>query len=119
MDSDGYEIEYEVSNEEYNTIVELAQKYAEENCDDEDEDIFIDPQEFTEKYFYENARTLYDKIEKDITEELTATAIATADEWFDEEEEECTIEEYIENAYTWGFYFTEEFLTLAAKVDTL
>lgn len=114
-DSDGYETDFEVSDEEYNNIVELVRKYAEENCDEEDEDIFIDPQEFTEKYFYKNARTLYDKIDKETTEEFTANTIATADEWFDEEEEGCTIEEYIENFCSCGFYFTEEFLASVAE----
>ena len=29
---------------------------------------------------------------------------------FDEEEEGCTIEEYIDNIYTWGFYLSDSFV---------
>ena len=54
LDSDGYESDYSVSDEEYNTIVNLVRQYANENCNEED-GIYVDPQEFTEEYFYKNA----------------------------------------------------------------
>lgn len=108
LDGDGYETDYQVSDEDYNTIVELVKKYAEENCSDDDK--YIDPQEFTEEYFYKNAPELYKQIDEETREELIATTVETAEDWFDEEDEGCTIEEYIDNCYSLGFYFTEEFL---------
>ena len=108
MDGDGYETDYQVSDEDYNTIVELVKKYAEENCEEEDK--YIDPQDFTDEYFYENARSLYDKIDKETTEMLISTTIETAEDWFDEEAEGCTIKEYLKNNYDFGFYFTKGFL---------
>lgn len=109
-DSDGYETDFYVSNEEYNTIVELVQKYAVEICHIGGS--YIDPRNFTKKYFKDNARSLYDKIEKETYDMIFSTTIATAaDDWFDEVKEGCTIEEYIERVYFWGFHFTEEFLS--------
>lgn len=108
LDGDGYESDYTVSDEDYNTIVNLIKKYAVENCTDDDLD--INPHNFTEKYFRKNASELYDQIDACIKDELIATTVETAEDWFDEEEEECTIEEYLEDNYSFGFYFTEDFL---------
>ena len=106
LDGDGYDTEFEVSDEDYNTIVELVKKYIKENC--EDDEVYVDPQDFTTDYFYENARSLYDKIDKETTEMLISTTAETADFWFSEEDEGCTIEEYLENYYDFGFYLSEE-----------
>ena len=107
-DGDGYETEYEVSDEDYNTIVNLLKEYADENGIEDGDD--VDNVEFTEDYFYNNAEELYLKIDNDIIEELIATTADTAEDWFDEEEEGCSVEEYLENNYDFGFHFTEEFL---------
>lgn len=114
LDGDGYETDYQVSDEDYNTIVELVKKYAEENCEEEDK--YIDPQDFTDEYFYENARSLYDKIDKETTEMLISTTIETAEDWFDEEAEGCTIKEYLKNNYDFGFYFTKGFLASIVQI---
>lgn len=105
LDGDSYDTEFEVSDEEYNTIVELVKTYIKENC--EDDDIYVDPQDFTNNYFYDNARSLYEKIDKETTEILISDTIATSESWFSEEDEGCTIEEYINNNYEFGFYLSD------------
>lgn len=116
LDGDGYETDYEVSDNDYNTIVSLIKKYAEENCDEED-GIYVDPQDFTEEFFYKSVPELYNQIYEDVKSQLTETAIAEAEDWFDEEEEGCTVEEYLDNCYSYGFYFTEEFLASIFKLE--
>lgn len=109
LDGDGYETDYEVSDEDYNIIVNLVKKYSDENGVADEGG--IDYIEFTEEYFYNNAPELYQKIYDNIVKELIATTAETAECWFDEEDEGCTIEEYLEDNYDFGFYFTEGFLT--------
>lgn len=109
LDGDSYDTEFEVSDEEYNTIVELVKKYIKENC--EDDDIYVDPQDFTCNYFSENARSLYEKIEKETADTLISATVEFAGDWFSEEDEGCTLEEYLNKYYDFGFYFSEEFLS--------
>ena len=92
----------------FSELNDLLKEYADENGIEDKDD--VDNVEFTEDYFYNNAEELYLKIDNDIREELIATTAGTAEDWFDEEEEGCSIEEYLENNYDFGFHFTEEFL---------
>lgn len=108
MDSDGYDTSYSISNKDYAKIVSIAKKYAKEKC--ENEGSYIDPEEFGE-CFKQKDPSLYDKIDKIVKKELSLTAMQTAGEWFNEEEEGCTIEEYIDNIYTCGFYISEEVIS--------
>ena len=105
IDGDGYESDYIVSDEEHDIIVDLAKKYAAEKGTKG-----IDARDFTDDYFAKNAPELYKQIEDDAKEEMMASTLESAEDWFDEEEEECTIEEYINNYCSMGFYFTDDFL---------
>lgn len=108
LDSDGYESSCSISNKDYARIASIVKKYAKENC--EGGNTYIDQEELNE-CLKQKAPQLYDKIDKKVKADLTATTIQTADEWFNAKEEGCTIEEYIENVYTCGFYISEEFIS--------
>lgn len=106
LDGDGYETDIEITEEDYEAIVGLIKDYATEKSEADDE--YIDSQDFTENYLCEKARPLYDKIEKILEDEFKTGAKESASEWFDQETEGCTLEEYINNTYYWGFYLSEE-----------
>lgn len=115
LDGDGYETNYSVTDKDYDTIVALVKRYIKETCDEEvaDEDyeeLDIDSKEFTDEYFYTNAKNIYNKIYNSIEKEAITSIIESAKDWFEEDEEGCTIEEYVKNNFDFGFYFTEEFL---------
>jgi hypothetical protein len=112
LDSDGYEMNFSVSDEDYSTIVDLVKKFAVENDADDD---WIDVKDFTEEYFCKYAPALYDKLNQEVKQCIFDTAIESADEWFDEEEEGCSVEEYLEDTYYFGFYFTENFVESVIK----
>lgn len=107
MDGDGYESIYEVSDKNYSKIIALIRKYAKQNI--VGNNAYIDPEEF-DAYFSTTAPTLYNQISKKVKKELTATSIETAKDWFDEKTEGCSIEEYMDNVYTFGFYIPEKWI---------
>ena len=104
MDADGYKSEYYLSDESYASLVTLIKNYIAEKGEEN-----INPQDFN-SYLYNSAPELYNLIDSETREEQTESAIENAQDWFDEEDEDCTIEEYIENTYSFGFYITKECL---------
>lgn len=100
-----WESSISVSEEEYDTIMDLARKYEFE-WDDEDEDFKVDLkfkednyaveeyEAFTE-YIAENAPQIYAKMDKDAEAQILATVHEDDDR----------------DAYTTGFYFNLEWLT--------
>jgi hypothetical protein len=54
---------------------------------------------------------LYAELETETTEEIRSSLIESAEDWFDEETEEFTKEEYIDNYYSWGFYISDNFIS--------
>lgn len=104
-DGDGYETDYEVSDEEYNTIVHLIKEYRKQGGEDG-----FDAKEFSEDFLSEHAADLYNKLEEETSQEIIASIKEDANYWFDAESEGCTIDEYIENNYYWGFWITEDFI---------
>jgi hypothetical protein len=108
LDSDGYESPYSISNKDYARIASIVKRYAKGIS--EGGNTYVDPEELNE-CFKQKAPQLYDKINKKVKADLTATTKQTADEWFNVKEEGCTIEEYIDNVYTCGFYISEKFIS--------
>lgn len=112
MDGDGYESSYRLSDKNFAKIVSLVRRYAKQNS--EDGSTYIDPEDF-DTYFANTTPALYQQISAKVRSYLTATAVQTAKDWFDEEAEGCTVEEYLDSVYVCGFYLKEEFLTQCIK----
>lgn len=114
-DGDGYETDYELSEEEGEILAGLVNNYLEEKCSEKEN--YIDEKEFTDEYLSQGAPLLYERLSEDTTREFMDSMIESEKEWFDEEAEGCTFEEYIEENYYWGFWLTENsLLSLINKI---
>lgn len=97
FDGDGYETDFEVSDNIYERIIALLKEYNGEykgKCE----------KEFTEDFLAEQAPDIYKLLEEMTTEEIFEGLKENLEEDFDEEEEECTLDEYIRDNYYWGFW---------------
>ena len=100
---DSYDSCVEVTDEEYSALVEEIKAHRDE----------IDPEHEMEEYEGKDFTDccdgeIYDKIQQQVDKEVRESLIDNC--CFDEEEEGCTIEEYIDNNYTWGFYLSDSFV---------
>lgn len=101
-DGDGYDADYQISDDDYQTIVDLIV----ENSDGEP----VCGNSFTEKILQAKCPEIYEELWALSSEEIRASLIENAEDWFDEDDEECSIEEYIDNNYYWGFYISDGFI---------
>ena len=108
-DGDGYESDFEITDKDYATIVALLKECIEPD-EDSDGEFDIDGQWFTEDILCKKAPELYERLEKMTSDETTESLIENAKDYFDEEEEGCTFEEYMNAGYSWGFRITDEWI---------
>ena len=105
FDGDGYETDFEVSDNIYERIIALLKEYNSEFEDEEWEcDDSMCEKEFTEDFLAEQAPDIYKLLEEMTTEEILEGLKENLEEDFDEEEEGCTLDEYIRDNYYWGFW---------------
>lgn len=113
-DGDGYETDYELSEEECEILAGLVNKCLEEKCSGKED--YFDEKEFIDEYLSKGAPQLYERLSEDTTREFMDSMIENEGEWFDEEAEGCTFEEYIEENYCWGFWITTDSLRAIRSV---
>lgn len=106
-DGDGYETDYQFTDEECETLAGLVRKYIADKCTGEP---YIDEKEFVEEFLCKDAPLLYERLSEETTNEFLDSMIESESEYFDEEAEGCTIEEYIKDTYYWGFWIKENCL---------
>lgn len=102
-DGDGYESDYMISDDDYSAIVDLIVEHCAGGQ--------LNGSGFTYDVLQYKLPELYAELEIETTEEIRSSLIESAEDWFDEETEECTIEEYIDNYYSWGFYISDNFIS--------
>lgn len=106
-DGDNYEDVFEITDQDYDTIIRLLKEYLVET--DPNSEGNIDGQKFTEEVLYERAREIYDKLSEDTSQHTIASIKENMEDDFDEEEEGCSLDEYIEN-FSWGFYISDDYI---------
>lgn len=103
-DGDGNDSDFEISDADYATLVQLVKEYY-KDIDELDEEDIPSAEEFNDHFA---STELYKKLYKEVSGEIKASLIENAQDWFSEEDEGCSVEEYINNNYYWGYYLNEE-----------
>lgn len=100
---DSYVEEFQLKDEEFDTIVGLMKEYVGEHE-------FFDGETFTREYLRKKDPQLYEYIYNQIVEEQIELLKENGyfDD-FDEEEEGCTIDEYIDSNISFGFWVDDDF----------